>query len=928
MSVYEAIFDIVNTGQEIPVCCPFPHKSGNLEYYENHPSAHVNINKGVFHCKVCEKGYNEQQFIEHFFGCSYVDSLKLQTCFKTEETLHDWTHLKTLQPETIQLGECLGISKAVLEELHAVTDQQNNAGEVILFPVFVHGMLLDVRKYSPGKDPKIRSRLNAVNGLVIPYDLWIESPEKTVTLLCAGEKDMAVARSHGFNAITLTGGEKSLPKLVNAFRNRSIAIVYDNDDTGKDGAVKLANFLVQHATPHVRIITGFHEVCTEHGEDITDFFVKYKKTKDDLVKYIKETPFHIVQNMKEEQIIPNVSLLEATDPQHLDTLLESNIQVVAVSDATFTIPTHYLAKKIRLAGVNDTLAEGQFREWRLTQNNLKDVIYLMDNNFKELDIKNNMKKLAGIDPKERFISMQVLKQQPVFKAYVTDMFETQNAETQPMEFTVYAIGIKLESGKKYKVTYKILPHPYKGAQLFMVIMGAKQANDSVSNFNCTLAVQDNLRQIQELPGTVSEKIQIMAERVKGILGYNGSNLLITTMDLAYHTPLFFNFGAFKNIRAYLDTLIIGESRVGKSSTADALRNTYELGIFVSLAGNSATVPGLIGGSNKTSGGYQTRAGLIPQNHRGLIIFEEFGKSKQNILSELTDIRSSNEVRIARVSGSITLPAMVRMIALTNVKNTDGLIKPIASYPHGIEIITELIETAEDIARYDMILILNESGACSIDPLWTPQTPFDQAIYKDRVRWIWSRTAEQIQFSQEVMQYIVQQANQLNAEYECHIKLFGTEAWKKIARLAIATAGYVVSTDASYENIVVLQEHVDFAVTYLKQIYDNGTFKLKEYVQNEKRFREIDEDGIKALQDLYVAHPSLILQLEQTSATTKNTLAAITGMGNDDLNKALNMLTRGFFVRFSKYDIIPTERFRQGVCKITREVHARKIGSGY
>ena len=121
------------------------------------------------------------------------------------------------------------------------------------------------------------------------------------------------------------------------------------------------------------------------------------------------------------------------------------------------------------------------------------------------------------------------------------------------------------------------------------------------------------------------------------------------------------------MRGYLDTLIVGESRTGKSSTANTLRKEYGLGVFTSLAGNSATIAGLIGGSNKTPTGFQTRAGVIPQNHRGLVIFEEFGKCKQDVVSELTDIRSSNEVRIARVSGTITLPALVRMIALTNAK---------------------------------------------------------------------------------------------------------------------------------------------------------------------------------------------------------------------------------------------------------------------
>ena len=131
------------------------------------------------------------------------------------------------------------------------------------------------------------------------------------------------------------------------------------------------------------------------------------------------------------------------------------------------------------------------------------------------------------------------------------------------------------------------------------------------------------------------------------------------------------------------------------------------------------------------------------------VFEEFGKCKQDIVSELTDIRSSNEVRIARVSGTITMPAMVRMIALTNTKAIGGSIKPIAAYPNGIAIVTELVPTAEDIARYDMIVILPDRGNSQIDPFWEPETPFPQECYRDRVRWVWSRTADQIIISKEV-----------------------------------------------------------------------------------------------------------------------------------------------------------------------------------
>ena len=157
----------------------------------------------------------------------------------------------------------------------------------------------------------------------------------------------------------------------------------------------------------------------------------------------------------------------------------------------------------------------------------------------------------------------------------------------------------------------------------------------------------------------------------------------------------------------------------------------------------------MGGSNKTASGYQTRAGVIPQNHKGLIVFEEFGKSSHQVSAELTDIRSSNEVRIARVSGTLTLPALVRMITLTNPKTVNGQIKSIASYPNGFSILTELVDTAEDIARYDMIVILSDRGASEIDPLWTPDEPLPQEVYRTRIRWIWSRTAEQIIIPQDV-----------------------------------------------------------------------------------------------------------------------------------------------------------------------------------
>jgi hypothetical protein len=157
----------------------------------------------------------------------------------------------------------------------------------------------------------------------------------------------------------------------------------------------------------------------------------------------------------------------------------------------------------------------------------------------------------------------------------------------------------------------------------------------------------------------------------------------------------------------------------------------------------------------------------------------------------------------------------------------------------------------------------------------------------------------------VGRYIAAKANELNEEYNCHIKIFGTEAWKKIARLAIAVAGYLVSTDDTYEKIIVKNEHVDFAVNFLKGIYDNEVFKLKEFATHERRFSTIDDAGIGILQDIYTKCAGLLLHLEQVSSTSKNTLQAATGLPNDQYNALMNRLISDYL-----YNSVNMKSFQQ------------------
>lgn len=85
-------------------------------------------------------------------------------------------------------------------------------------------------------------------------------------LICEGELDALVARSHGFIAVSSTGGAGTfLPEWASLFEKRDTTILYDNDKAGAKGALT-----VQAIVPHARIATLPDR---RNVKDLTDYCV-------------------------------------------------------------------------------------------------------------------------------------------------------------------------------------------------------------------------------------------------------------------------------------------------------------------------------------------------------------------------------------------------------------------------------------------------------------------------------------------------------------------------------------------------------------------------------------------------------------------------------------------------------------------------------
>lgn len=906
---------------EMFVKCPFPHTDPitKKEYFETRPSAHINLEKKVFHCKVCNESHSEISFFATINHMSYRQALELINSENVEKR-DEWSDNEKFLEESPQ-------AMALIQKYGWTSVYKNlrlgYEGAGISFPIIMNNIFLGSCRYVPEGNPKAILAKGTKSG-IFPYDYW--DKEADYTLLTAGFKDCVTAISYGFNAITFTHGEGSFPTLFkNVFKDKKVYIAYDNDMAGREGAIQ--------ASVHIReaggipYIVDLSLVCTESGEDIHDFFHKYHKTKEDLEKIIETSePFNDeIYEKERNKIYPLINLEESTVGKYHNRTVSSRVMIAAKWEHVHQVPEYVEFKKVSEPDKNDLMLQGEVKTFSLDEENIKDLLYLTEDEDK---MNRYLRRLAGVPPKESGVVMRILSRINVFQVVAMDDVSNSASDEayKPFEMVMYSVGQSLQSGDKIRVFYKAVPHPLQEQKVVGIITRIEKSDLDIENFKVTDEVIESLKVFQT--DNVPEKMKENAERLKAIAGVETLPQIAWTVDLFFNTPLEFMWGDRKE-RAYLDVMMIGESRTGKSQTAKKLMNLYELGVFTSL--KTATKAGLIGGSDQTAGGYRTKLGVLPRNHRGAVIMEEFSGASKELISSLTDIRSSNMVRIDRVNGTTVAPALVRMLSISNQrKNSQGETIPLRQQSSGVEVVTNLIGTAEDIGRYDFFILIDKPDKI-ISPNEKPKLKaFPKESYMNRIRWIWSRKPEQIIIEDNVKELIVDVAEKLNERFDCHINFFGVEAWKKLTRVAIATAGICVSTDENYETINVKEEHVIWARNFLIACYDNDLFNLRSYVENERKYTECPSISIKVLQGMYESNKRLITQLSRGTEFSQRQLQALSGLDTKDFNRVISTFAECYFIRYSRTGerIIPTERFRKAYREIDKNNSLRRVGSEY
>lgn len=890
--------------ERVKVSCPF--------HNDTVASAIVNVHDSTFHCFACDEHFTEQQFIARLNGTEPAHAGRVLATL--EENTHDWHLIEKAElwanHALLEKVRTLGLSDETIDllDLGLVKDKYNNV--LLGFPVFYNNALLDVRKYNIAKIPKVpktQSNEGVETGYIIPYDIWLKDNNKTY--IFEGEKDMAMARELGLNAITFTGGAQAKPNdlVMGAFKDRDLVICYDNDEAGKDGA-KALYLALRDVAKNITYI-DISEVVKDEKEDFYDAVTRYDLDVFSFLA-IPEKYFDDVEDA--EHFTP---LQKALQNNRIRQKLKSRVTVNADFSDTYAVPLSVQFTKQASSGKNDTLVIGETRTWYLDKKNMKQILDLIEVGAREQDVLQTIKGWLGIPSAEKGIKARMSEYQTVYKVRIMDsnsrVVLSQDEDFNNTTLDLYSFN-SMNVGAQYQIEYIIYPHPTKHQKLVAVALDTTEM-DAGKHFK---VIPDMLKPFQK-GNTVEEKLNHLYESAKHhVAKHLGFDLWLMS-DLVFNSVLQFDYN--DRIRGTLDVFILGDTQVGKSETTSKLTELYNFGHFLSL--KTSTTVGLIGGSHKVDNSMLNTIGAIPRQHKKLVVLEEFSGAKPDFIKTMTDIRSSGRVRITRVAGEMNVPCQLRMITISNPVNDDlGNPRFLSTFPNGVSPLMELIKSAEDVARYDAFLLVSKvKDRFNPFSITLKGEPIEKRFYEYKAQWVYTRRPENIKISQEVASYIWEQAEVLNKDFESNFPLFGTTTPLKLARFSVSLASLVVSTNEDYSEVVVTKDMVDYMVSYFRRIYDNDVFKLKDYKQEYESYNFAKKEEIEKLGRMYVKNSVMLDFLMTVSSTTNINLRTISGLDGDKYNPVFSSLVKMRFLRLSGQSVFPTPKFRYAMGKINKSM---------
>lgn len=892
------------------------------------PSASFNFDAGKFNCfsrcggysvsqvySLMSSGTETERRVEHPGKDDLADQRRKrrakaegvkQVALPGHEELQGWHRRLVGKADLMrELHAKRGLTRQTLARYQIGYD-----GERITIPVFSDlKELVNVRRYAFGARANKMVNWPGYGDATL---YGVDALKQPRVFLTEGEMDKLLGRQYKFPTLSATAGAGTwLAEWNNLFIGKDVFICYDLDDQGEVGARKVANQL-RNVANAVFIVKW---PMTVKGSDLTDFFVNQGYGRQAFIDLCKGTAPYRERRVSKVRAVadaPDVKMRESFAPQYLDKPVSMVATVSGRSATPSALPRSYELhcsqdwQKPKCGRCPMETMWGGAHKGEVPADDPV-VLRMMERpeDQRQAELLKNIE-VPGTCPR---VEVTLLDQWRIDELAVVpnvdDADEGEGEHVLRRVFNVSASDKLTPVNTTARLTGVSTASP-KDAHVVFQAWGFEETKTSLDTFEMTgelladlgdvfqpRAGQTPMDKLHELAGDLAANVTHIYGRPELHIGY----------DLVWHSILDFSFRGQRIGKGWLELMVMGDTRTGKSEAAERLRHHYQCGVLKSCEG--ATLAGLVGGAQQIGNNWVITWGTIPLQDRRLVILDEVsGIADKNILEQMSAVRSSGKAQISKIVSQETF-ARTRTIWISNP--VDG--RFIRETNNGaIDAISKLINNPEDIARFDLAMVAAQDDVQSklINGAVPPSAPAraTQALASALVTWAWSRKPEDVVWGQGVERFVLACAEEVGGRYVADPPLVQPENVRmKLARIAVAIAARVFSHDGTGAKVVVEKEHVTAAVELLDLLYGKRWFGYADHSRKEIKARQAAEQYAETCKTFLLSHEGVLRTLRTVINDTQfraRDFEEFGSMERDTANHAVSeLLLMGMVRRRSK-----------------------------
>lgn len=764
------------------------------------------------------------------------------------------------------------------------------------------GRLVNIRRYqiNPTDDGR---KIWSANGHGTP----VLFPSQNIgdlgdyVVVCEGELDAILTIQNGFEALTRTGAADVWRQGWNkVFTGKTVFVIHDKDQKGYLANKKVHRELTGVAARVVVVDLPF-EYKEKHGDDLTDYWAAGYTADDFWALCQAALTDEVEPNRIESPDVKVVSIKESFNAKLVGQPLALRVAVSGKKIPSYTIPSQVSFSCIPgEAGIKCITCamneEGYVGDHNLTvQPDNPMILELMNSSERELN--ERLRAEVGITPKCPVYEQTIHAHQTVEELFIRPSVEDAGIEwSNSTEDGEYIIRKAVSVGTHETVTNStvemlgmIFPNPrsqHNELQAWQVL----PTETSMDAFELT---PKNLKLLEKFRAGKSRPLmklqQIARDLAEHVTSIHGRTELHMLVDLVFHSQLQFSFAGKQEPRGWLDAVVVGDTRTGKSEAARLLTAHYGGGQLVGC--ETASFAGVVGGLQQIGGKeWAVTWGAIPLNDKRAIVLDEVSGLTQEQIGQMSSIRSLGKAELTKIQGGQAW-ARTRLLWMGNPRGGQAM----ADYTYGVQALGPLIGNNEDIARFDLAMSLRnddvalESMNQAVDTSQHPK--YDQEACNVRLMWAWSRKPEDIKWEKGVEQFLLDQANEVGQRYVDRPPLVQAANVRiKIARISVALAAATFSSDSKGEKVIITKSHVEDAIAFMDRLYNLPGFGYGEISRREREDEKLAKSSHKQAYEYLRDRPEVVKFLSSVEGQfRRDDLEAMMNMSREEASASINIM---------------------------------------